>query len=63
MAPTHTGVVEADETSCLRPSKGQRLGRTPRERGGRSSRTDRGEDLIPVLVSRDRSGATAGFLL
>jgi transposase-like protein len=62
-APALTGVVEADETFFLRSSKGQRPGRTPRKRGGRASRKDRGEDLIPVLVARDRSGATADFLL
>ena len=62
-APALTGVVEADETFFLRSSKGQRSGRTPRKRGGRASRKDRGEDLIPVLVARDRSGATADFLL
>ena len=61
-APTLTGAVEADET-FLRSSKGQFPGRTPRKRGGRASRKDRGEDLIPVLVARDRSGATADFLL
>jgi transposase-like protein len=58
-----TGVVEADETFFLRSSKGQRPGRTPRKRGGKASRKDRGEDLIPILVARDRSGATADFLL
>jgi transposase-like protein len=62
-APVLTGVVEADETFFLRSSKGQHPGRTPRKRGGRASRKDRGEDLIPVLVARDRSGATADFLL
>ncbi|NDG43036.1 MAG: IS1595 family transposase, partial [Betaproteobacteria bacterium] len=58
-----TGVVEADETFFLRSSKGQRPGRDPRKRGGHASRKNRGEDLIPVLVARDRSGATADFLL
>ena len=58
-----TGVVEADETFFLRSSKGQRPGRAPRNRGGRASRESRGEDLMPVLVARDRSGATADFLL
>lgn len=58
-----TGVVEADETYFLRSSKGQRPGRKPRKRGGRASRKERGMDLIPVLVARDRSGATADFLL
>jgi transposase-like protein len=58
-----TGVVEADETFFLRSSKGQRPGRKPRGRGGRASRKERGMDLIPILVARDRSGATADFLL
>jgi transposase-like protein len=62
-APALTGVVEADETYFLRSSKGQRPGRKPRKRGGRASRKDRGMDLIPILVARDRSGATADFLL
>jgi transposase-like protein len=57
------GVVEADETFFLRSSKGQRPGRKPRKRAGRASRKDRGMDLIPILVARDRSGATADFLL
>ena len=58
-----TGVVEADETFFLRSSKGQRPGRKARKRGGRVMRDQRGCDLIPVLVARDRSGATADFLL
>lgn len=58
-----TGVVEADETFFLRSSKGQRPGRAPRKRGGCASRENRGEDLMPVLVARDRSAATADFLL
>lgn len=58
-----TGVVEADETFFLRSSKGQCAGRKARKRGGRVSREQRGEDLVPVLVARDRSGATADFLL
>jgi len=62
-ATTLAGVVEADETFFLRSSKGQRSGRKPRKRGGRASREARGMDLMPVLVARDRSGATADFLL
>lgn len=58
-----SGVVEADETFFLRSSKGQHTGRVPRKRGGRASRDNRGEDLMPILVARDRSGATADFLL
>jgi len=57
------GVVEADETFFLRSDKGQRPGRKPRKRGGRASREGRGMDLITILVARDRSGATADFLI
>lgn len=57
------GVVEADETFFLRSDKGQRPGRKPRKRGGRASRKERGMDLIAILVARDRSGATADFLI
>lgn len=56
-------MVEADETFFLRSNKGQRTGRKSRKRGGRASRQDRGMNLIPVLVARNRSGATADFLL
>ena len=62
-APEFAGVVEADETFFLRSNKGQCPGRKPRKRGGRASSKQRGEDLVPVLVVRDRSGATADFLL
>ena len=58
-----TGVVEADETFFLRSSKGQRPDRAPRKRVGHTPRKRRGEDLIPVLVVRDRYGAKAGILL
>ena len=40
--------------------------RKSRKRGGRSSRKERGMDLIPILVARDRSsggGLAADFLL
>jgi transposase-like protein len=57
------GVVEADETFFLRSDKGQRPGRKPRKRGGRASRKERGMDLIAILVARDRSGATADFMI
>ena len=53
-------VVKADETFFLRSSKGQRTGRKSRKRGGRASRKERGMDLIPVLVARDRSGGGVG---
>jgi transposase-like protein len=57
------GVVEADETFFLRSDKGQRPGRKPRKRGGRASCKERGMDLIAILVARDRSGATADFMI
>ena len=58
-----TGVVEADETCFLRSSKGQCPDGKLRKRGGCASRKERGMDLIPILVVRDRSGAKADFLL
>ena len=62
-APELTGVVEAEETFFLRSNKGQPTRRKAHKRGRRASRTQRGEDLIPILVARDRSGETADFLL
>jgi hypothetical protein len=56
-------LTPADKTFFPRSSKGQRPGSAPRKRRGRASRKNRGEDLIPVLIARDRSGATADFLL
>lgn len=55
------GVVEADETFFLRSSNAQRPGR--KGASAAVSRTQRGEDLTPVLRARDRSVATADFLL
>ena len=58
--------MKADETFFLRSSKGQRTGRKSRKRGGRVSRKERGMNLIPILVARDRSsrgGLAADFLL
>ena len=52
----------AEETFFLRSSQGQCPGRKARERGGRASRKERGMDLIPTRVARDRSGATADLL-
>lgn len=58
-----TGVVEADEAFFRRSSKGQCPGREPRRRGSPVPRKDRSSALIPILVARDPSGATADFLL
>jgi transposase-like protein len=58
------GVVEADETYFLRSSKGQRVqARKARHRGGSAAKRGLSEEQEPVLVVRDRSGATADFIL
>ena len=58
------GVVEADETYFLRSHKGQRVrGRKARHRGGSAAKRGLSEEQEPVLVTRDRSGATADFIL
>lgn len=65
MAPALAGVAEADETMFLRSFKGQRgdLGRKSRHRGGKASKRGLSREQVPVLVARDRSGATADFVL
>ena len=58
------GIIEADETFFLESFKGQRkLPRPARQRGGVSKTRGTGADQIPVLVVRDRAGATADFIL
>ena len=58
------GVVEADETYFLRSSKGQRVQeRNARHRGGNAAKRGLSEEQERVLVARDRSGATADFIL
>lgn len=58
------GVVEADETYFLRSSKGQRVqARKARHRGGSGAKRGLSDEQEPVLVARDRSGATADFSL
>lgn len=58
------GVVEADETYLLRSSKGQRVhARKARHRGGSGAKRGLSDEQEPVLVARDRSGATADFIL
>ena len=58
-------MVEADETFFRRSYKGQAppLGRIARQRGGPIPKADLGHELVPVLVARDRSAATADFVL
>lgn len=60
-----TGVAETDETYFLRSAKGQRRGidRPSRKRGGKATKRGLSNEQVPVLVARDRSGATADFIL
>lgn len=58
------GIAEADETYFLRSNKGQRgLTRDARKRGGKASKRGLSKEQVPVLVSRDRAGSTANFIL
>lgn len=62
------GVAEADEAYELRSFKGQRQslalhGRAARRRGGHAAKRGLSDEHVPVLVLRDRSGATTDFVL
>jgi hypothetical protein len=54
------GIVEADETFILESFKGRwsDLPRAARKRGGKARHPGPYQDNIPVLVARDRKGAT-----
>lgn len=59
-----TGIVEADETYFPLSFKGSRqLTRPPHRRGHATHQRGTGEAQVPVLVLRDRHGATADFKL
>jgi transposase-like protein len=60
-----SGIVEADETFILESFKGKREGlpRPPRERGGKASKRGLSAEQIPVIVARDRTGATLDAVL
>jgi transposase-like protein len=60
-----TGIVEADETFILESFKGRRAGlpRAARTRGGKPQKTGLSAEQIPVLVARDRAGATIDGVL
>lgn len=63
-AQSLAGIAEADETFFLHSRKGQRgLERKPRRRGGRAAKRGLSKEQVPVLVARDRSGATANIIL
>ena len=59
------GIVEADETFILESFKGKRRGlpRAPRKRGGKAAKRGLSKEQIPVIVARDRSGATIDAVL
>ena len=60
-----TGIAEADETMCLLSFKGKRsgLGRKARKRGGKASKRGLSHEQVPILVARDRAGATMNCVL
>lgn len=63
-AQSLVGIAEADETFFLHSRKGQRrLARKPRRRGGRAAKRGLSKEQVPVLVARDRAGATASIIL
>jgi transposase-like protein len=57
---TLSGIIESDETFVLESFKGKRSGmpRKARKRGGTSAKRGRSAEQIPVIVARDRHGAT-----
>ena len=59
------GIVEADETYILESFKGKRAGlpRPAHKRGGMAKTRGLSAEQIPVLVARDRSGATTDAVL
>jgi transposase-like protein len=60
-----SGIVEGDETFILESFKGKRSGmpRKARKRGGTSTKRGISAEQIPVLVARDRHGATTDAVL
>jgi len=60
-----TGIVEADETFILESFKGRRsdLPRPARKRGGKAVKPGLSAEQIPILVARDRTGATTDAVL
>jgi transposase-like protein len=62
---TLSGIVEGDETFILESFKGKRSGipRKPRKRGGKSVKRGLSAEQIPIIVARDRNGATTDAVL
>jgi transposase-like protein len=59
------GIVEGDETFILDSFKGKRsdMSRKSRKRGGKSAKRGLSAEQIPVIVARDRDGATTDAVL
>ena len=64
-ATSISGIVEADETYVLKSQKGARRvrGRAPRKRGGKAAKPGLSDEHTPVLIARDRTGATTDAML
>jgi transposase-like protein len=64
-AKTVKGIVEADETFIRRSVKGSKrlVGRAPRKRGAPAKAGLSSDDYAPVLIVRDRHGATTDQVL
>lgn len=62
---TLAGIVESDETFILESFKGKRsaLPRKSRKRGGKSAKRGLSAEQIPVIITRDRYGATTDAVL
>ncbi len=62
---TLSGIVEGDETFILELFKGKRsdLPRKARKRGGKAAKRGLSAEQIPVIVARDRAGATIDAVL
>jgi hypothetical protein len=60
-----SGIVEGDETFILESFKGKRsaMPRKARKRGGKPAKCGISTEQIPVLVARDRHGATTDAVL
>jgi len=60
-----SGIVEADETFILESFKGKRRGlpRAARKRGGKAGKRGLSAEQVPVMVARDRTGATIDAVL
>ena len=59
------GLVEGDKAFILESFKGKRSGlpRKPRKKGGKSAKRGLSAEQVPVIVARDRQGATTDAVL